>query len=384
MSYPKVTILFSNGNLLQNIAALDGIAGILCTAFTVGNVGKTYQVFSLKDAETKGLTLALEPYAYKHLKDFYAEVGGNQELWVQLYVSTLMQANALDITNENSAIKLVKAAGGKIRLLGITHKAYAVSGANFMEADVVSAVTAGKTFAEGCLAMLMPLRILVEGIIGDVAGATIFAPNTAANGYVGVVIGTNNTNPATDDKSAAVGLALGRAVKFPAHVKIGKVANGPLTATAIRFSTKSLLEMTNLEALHDLGYISFMSHPQKAGFYFGIDRMASNDDYRLLAYGRIVDKAAVIAAAVFIEQLEGEVDVDSAGKILESDCKHLEGKIDQQVNSLMAEQISGFESLVDPNQDIINTNKLTVKLRVRPKGYTSFIEVDLGLTATGI
>jgi hypothetical protein len=127
-----------------------------------------------------------------------------------------------------------------------------------------------------------------------------------------------------------------------------------------------------------------MQHPQKAGFYFGIDRMSSTDDYRLLAYGRVVDKAAVIAAAVYVEDLEGEVAVDADGKISYTVISHLEARITQQINVAMADQISGLSVYINPSQDVINTGTLTVKLRIRPFGYTSFIDIDLGLIAPAI
>jgi hypothetical protein len=50
----------------------------------------------------------------------------------------------------------------------------------------------------------------------------------------------------------------------------------------------------------------------------------------------------------------------------------------------MADQISGVEVYINPAQDVINTGKLIVQLRIRPFGYTSFIDVDLGLIAPAI
>ena len=179
-------------------------------------------------------------------------------------------------------------------------------------------------------------------------------------------------------------ITAGRSVKYGAHIKVGKVANGPLSISTAFIGTKEIKAVANLATLHDVGYISFMQHPQKAGFYFGIDRMSSTDDYRLLAYGRVVDKAAVIAAAVYVEDLEGEVAVDADGKIAYSVLTHLKAKIIQQINVAMADQISGVDVVINPSQDVINTGKLTVQLRVRPFGYTSFIDVDLGLIAPAI
>lgn len=377
---PRVTVTYSNGNLLYDINSADGIVGMTATAFTNANAGKIYTVFSLKDAENQGITQLLEPSAYRHIAEFYGELGANGELWIMLVADTFNMANMLLSTDETMAIKLVKAANGRIRILGITHEPYSVSnGIDFLDSDTTNAVTASKTFGDTCLSLLMPLRILIEGKISDETSATIFQPKTALNGYAGIVLGSTQS-----DKSASVGLVLGRAAKYAAHIKIGKVANGPLSVSNIVIGNKALADMANLDAMHDKGYISFMTHPQKAGIYLGIDRMASDDDYRLLAYGRIVDKAAVIAAAVYITELESEVDVDADGKISELDLKHLEGRIEQQINVAMADQISGIVTYINPDQNIITTNTLIVKLRVRPKGYTSFIDVDLGLTSTGI
>ncbi len=133
--------------------------------------------------------------------------------------------------------------------------------------------------------------------------------------------------------------------------------------------------------LYIAGFIVFTGYPNKGGLYFGIDRMANTKDYRLLAYGRVVDKAAIIAAAVYLDQVESEVDVDADGKIAEEALQHLKGILEQQVLVAMGDQISGVEIYINPDQNIINTSKLTVKLRVRPKGYTSFIDIDLGLIA---
>jgi hypothetical protein len=164
-------------------------------------------------------------------------------------------------------------------------------------------------------------------------------------------------------------------------VKIGKVANGPLAISQVYIGTKLLKDYTGLDALHGSGVISFMQHHNKAGFYFGIDRMASTDDYRLLAYGRIVDKAAIIAEAVYIENLEDDVDLNADGTLQEIEIEHLKGVLKQTIESKMGSQISAVEVLIDPKQVMVPDNKLKVKIRILPKGYTSYIDIDLGLTA---
>lgn len=375
---PKVTILYSNGNLLQDVAALDGIAAIVGTGSSVGLLGVPKVVYNLDEAVDLGFTEQAEPDMYRHLAEFYGEVAGNQELHIMIVPDTMTLTQMLTNSNASGAKKLLAAAEGKVRLLAVFRNPAGGydGGEDFIDEDVQAAVTASKTFAEARLAELAPIRVLVEGRVQNPAAANVLQPKTLTNGFAAVVLGGS-----LNDGSASVGLALGRAVRFAAQVKIGKVANGPLNINAVYIGDKLLKDVTALDTLHGDGFMTFMTHPQKAGFFFGIDRMCSVDDYRLLAYGRVVDKAAVIAAAVYVEQIEDEVDVDADGKIASHVVSDLESQIEQQINVAMGAQISGVQVYINPDQNIINTSKLTVKLRILPKGYKSFIEVDLGLIA---
>lgn len=381
MSLPKVTITFSNGNLLLAIDAIDGITAIVDTVYTVGLIGVPKQVFNLDDAIAQGFTEDDEPVMYRQIHEFYKELAGDQELWLMGTAETMTMAEALDHTDDDGAVKLMNAAEGKIRILFVGRKPDGGydPGVAFYDADCEPAILAAKTFEEAELALLRPLRILVEGRVVNEDSLDRFEPKTAGVGQAGLIVGGS-----LNDGSASGGVLLGRAAKYGAEIKVGKVANGPLSITEAYIGTKLIKDVPGLAALHGSGVISFMKHPRKAGIYFGIDRMASIDDYRLLAYGRIVDKAAIIAAATYIEELEDEVTVEANGNISTLDIAHLEGRLTQQINVGMGDQISGVTVYINPAQDIINTSRLTVKLRVRPKGYKSFIDVDLGLTAPAI
>lgn len=377
MSLPKVTILFSDGNLLRDIAAIDGIAGMIGTVETVGLIGVHKVVYSLADAEAKGYTLADEPAFHRHLKEFYAEVAGNQELHVMGVAEAMSMASMLDKDDPDGAVKLLNEAKGLIRILGVFRKPDAGydPGIAFLDADVEAALTKSITFAEDQHTKFNYLRCLIEGRVANENSLDILDVKTKESKYAGVVIGGS-----LNDGSASVGAVLGRAVKFGAEIKIGKVANGPMQISDAFIGTKNISTMLNLATLHGLGMISFMNHPRKAGIYIGIDRMANTGDYRLLVHGRVADKAAVIALATYVEELEGEVTLEN-GKISELDIAHLQGRLEQQLLTGMGDQVSKISVYINPAQDNVATSKLAVKLRITPKGYTSFIEVDLGLSA---
>lgn len=311
---------------------------------------------------------------YKTVKEFYQELGGNQELFIMMmdeYMSTM-----LDSTWDDGANKLVEFAEGKLAILGVIHGVDYIGGHDFLDVDVEDAILAAKSFVQRHNNNLKFLRVLIAGTIASEDATGIFAPNTASNGFVGVVLGDT-----VSGQGAAIGVALGRRQKYACHIKLGKVANGPLVTPSIYIGTKKLKDVTNLQNLHGRGFISFVTYPQKAGFYFGIDNMASDDDYRILVHGQVIDAAAKVAASVYIDELEGEVDTNPDGTITDLDAKHLEDRVEQQAQVTLGDRISGIEAIVDRTVNIINTSTTKIKIRVRPKGYNTFIEVDLGLTA---
>ncbi len=344
-------------------------------ATIVGGITETDTAFT---GGVTGVTAEDNTDMYKQVKEFYQELGGNQELFIMLVANTVKMSEMVDSTNTTRANRLVEFGEGKISKIGLFRKpdgAYS-AGSNFFDADIEPTLLAAKTFVQALNAKLKFLRVLVEGRIAVEGSSTIFAPNTASNGFAGVVLGDTKSG-----LGASVGTALGRSAKYPCHIKLGKVANGPLAASAIYIGTKKLKDVTNLDVLHGKGVISFMTYPNKAGFYFGIDNMASDDDYRILVHGAVIDAAAKIAANVYIDELEGEVDTNEDGTIKEIDAKHLEDLVEQQAKVTLGDRISGIEALVNRTVNVINTSTTKIKIRVRPKGYLTWIEVDLGLTA---
>jgi len=87
MGLPKITFNILNGGLNYSTGVVQKIPAIILTGVTVAGkvtIGQSYQVFSLKDAETLGITEVENPFAYKHIKAFYDVAGSGVELWLML------------------------------------------------------------------------------------------------------------------------------------------------------------------------------------------------------------------------------------------------------------------------------------------------------------
>jgi hypothetical protein len=374
MSLPKVSVAFSDGNLLKTIANADGFGGMVLTGAILLSTPQV--IYNLQEAEDLGITAAAEAYAHRQIKEFYQEVGGNQKLHFMLVPETMTMEDMLDVTNPNGAIKLCLQTNREISLLAVGRNPNGGydGGTDFIDSDVSAALTNSSTFGANRVADLNFLAVLIEARVQNPSAANTLTPTAIESDYGGALLGGS-----LNDGSASIGTALGRAVREGAHVKLGRVSDAPVSLTTVYIGDKLVKERTDLSTLHGEGFISFMQHPGKAGYYFGIDRMANTGDYSLLARRRVVNKAAVIATSVTIEEVEGDVDVEANGNIASHEIDQTREQIELQINNLMAGQISGVEAYINPAQDIINTSEYNVELGVQPKGYKSKINIGIGL-----
>lgn len=378
MSYPGISTTVSTTGIASAVEILDGVGAIIATADAVGNIGVVREVYSLADAESKGYTLAAEPFIHGILDELYSELGGNQRVFVLGTDEDTSMASVVGVNNEDGLLKVIRYSEGLANLYVVARKppvAYD-AGDDFLDADVSAAVLACKPL---CLAQQQknyPIRVLFEGRIADEDAASVYAPKTATNGFAGVVLGS-----ATSGGRQAVGTVLARCLKYKAHVKIGSGANGALSLPNVFIGTRELKDRIDIETLHDAGFITFMKRPGSAGFYFGIDNMCSQDDFKILVHGRIIDKAVRVTASAYTPSIETEVELDDDGSIKDSDAFYLEQLLTQAIRTSLNGQISNVQVIVDATDTtFVSTHKLAVKVRVLPLGYLTYIEIDMGLT----
>lgn len=377
---PKVKANVTNGNLQRQVIVIDGIAGLVGTALDPTNIGKVQVVYSLQDAENKGYKEDTEPHLYRHISEFYQELGGSQELWVLGVEDTMTLTQAVTATNQNGLKKLLTASKGRISLVSITRnpdESYN-AGTGFLDEDVKTALTAAKFLAQNQQAMNRPVRILLEGRVNDLS-KPIFEPITAENTYCGIVLGGT-----VNDGSASVGVALARACKYAAHVKLGSGENGALSITSAFIGKKSIDEFDPIELdnFTNAGYIHYHTRDGISGYFFSVDKMAGTDDFHILVHGRLIDKAQRIATISATPFIETSVRITKDGTINEADAMYLEQSIKSQLLKQLGDQVSAVEIIIPTDQDLINTNTLKMEVKIQPLGYLTWIIVNLGLTKT--
>lgn len=377
---PEVDVEITNGNLGQVTSNTDGISGFIvsgtATADMPLNTGKP--IFFTSDLATLGLAEDTHAAAYRHVKEFYAEKEG-QELWLMLCASTTTLTNICD-KNNNYAKKLVKDSGNRVRNLYITREpgvGYTPTISAGLDADCYTALTKAHELAEYFASTVecSPIRVLVEarsftGVAADLTDLTTMTKNRA-----GLILMSSK-----NDGSSSVGLYAGRKANNPVQRKPSRVKDGALPIDVCYVGTTNVKGYSGISLIHDKGFITARTFPKKTGFYFTSDRMATSltDDYSSHSRGCVIDKAQIIAYAVYTEELDDDIDIDTNGRIAPGVIKSLEAKIENTVNLSMTGEISSFDAYINPYQNVLSTNTTEIEMNVVPKGYNSTIKVKLG------
>jgi hypothetical protein len=390
MSLPGVSIEIQNGAIGSIPGTSDGVAGMIMSGVAVSGkiaLNEAKQIFSEEDAEALGLDAAYDTTnttdVHFQISEFYKEAGAGAELWIMIVAKTVLMETMCDIASTTNAVRLLDAAGGKIRLLGVTRvpdAGYTAVITTGLDEDVWDAAIKAQALAEAYALKMQPLRVVIggrewSGVAGALADLHTRSENRVAITLTGQGDGVENAN---------VGIVLGRLAAVPVQRNIGRVKSGPLQLSSAYLTDGNPIEesLASLDSIHDKGYIIFRKFEGKSGYYFNDDPTSAplTDDYASLGRGRVIDKALVLAYITFVEEVNDEVEIKADGTLAAAYVKSLQAGIENVINTSMTAEgeISSVSCVIDPTQNILSTNKLSVSLTIVPVGYSKSIEIELG------
>ena len=401
---PNVKIDFANG-LLGAVGAMnDGVAGLIATATAVtqtinGNSVTTfalntpYKITALDQLVEKGINSAstgANANLYKCVKEFYDEAPVGSELWIMGVADTMTVDKMVDKTEANGAKKLVSAANGDIRILIVKvtdASGYSATVTHAIDAKVETAITNAQALAEEATsALYAPLFVILEGRHYSGVASSLPQLDEGNENRVAVLIGDTVAN----SKGAAVGLLAGRIAAIPVQRSIGRVRSGKIVATTLYIGSVTA-ENGDPGTINDAGFICPRTFVGKSGYFWSDDKLATapTDDYALSPRRRTIDKAYRIAYQTLVDTLNDEVPVTDEGKIAPPYVKSVQAAVESAIINQMTSEGNlgvdpsdpkdmGVKCYINPDQNIVATSKLKVKLRVKPYGYPKYIEVDLG------
>lgn len=406
---PNVKIDFANGAIGASEPMDDGVTGLVCTAVAVTQTvnGKTENVFALNtpylitkldELVSKGITSGEEDAnatLYKAVKEFYDEAPDGSKLWIMGVADTVTIADIVDKTKDN-AKKLLVAANGTIRTLAVKIKdksAYTPTVTTGIDGTVRTAITNAQALAEWATETLFaPVMVLLEGrhYTGNAETLVSNPVNTGNNNRVGVVIG----DTVADSKGAAVGLLAGRIASIPVQRSVARVRTGSIVATTMYIGGVAA-ELGNPETINDCGFICPRTFVGKGGYFWSDDKLAAeaSDDYSLISRRRVADKAYRITYSTLINEVAEEISVTDDGKISAPVVKAIQTAVESAIVNNMTSRGNlgndpsdpndmGVECYINPDQNIVATSRLDVQVRIKPHGYSKYINVSLGFKVT--
>ena len=406
---PYVKIDFANGAIGASEPMDDGVTGLVCTAVAVTQTvnGKTENVFALNtpylitkldELVSKGITSGEEDAnatLYKAVKEFYDEAPDGSKLWIMGVADTVTIADIVDKTKDN-AKKLLIAANGTIRTLAVKIKdksAYTPTVTTGIDGAVRTAITNAQSLAEWATETLFaPVMVLLEGrhYTGNAETLVSNHINLGNDNRVGVVIG----DTVADSKGAAVGLLAGRIASIPVQRSVARVRTGSIVATTMYIGGVAA-ELGNPGTINDCGFICPRTFVGKAGYYWSDDKLAAeaSDDYSLIPRRRVADKAYRITYSTLINEVAEEISVTDDGKISAPVVKAIQTAVESAIVNNMTSRGNlgndpsdpndmGVECYINPDQNIVATSRLDVQVRIKPHGYSKYINVSLGFKVT--
>ena len=373
----------------------DGCTGLICTAVAVSGkfaLSTNYLITSLKELEALGINSAstgANANVYKCVKEFYEEAPKGTKLYLRGAATSVTVDQLVDKTTAN-AQSLLEYAAGDIRTLMVLvtdAQNYTPTVTHAIDAKVETAITKAQALAEAAAEDLKaPILVLLEGRHYNGTPADLPNLTQLTDNRVAVVIG----DTVSGSKGAAVGLLAGRIARIPVQRSIARVKDGAMKSTEM-FIGSVVAESGSPETIHGKGFICPRTFVGKGGYYWSDDSIATGptDDYCLIPRRRTIDKAYRIAYLAMLEQVSDEIALTADGKIAPAVCKNMETVMESAIINQMTSvgnlgndpqdpNDTGVIAYVNPEQNIVATSRLNASLRVRPYGYSKYIEVDLG------
>ena len=326
---------------------------------------------------------------WKYHIDEYFRLGKGQ-LWIGVFPVP----NNFDF---NEIVTVQNAALGQIRQIGI-----------FKSGDDMTTYSATDTTAiqAKCNTLSTARRPLVVILQPNIKLVTDFNSlpnlNQYSNTNVSVVIGQDGANAGKklyDIYGYTVGMlgaTLGCLSTFRVSESIGWVAKQlSLPFSTAEYDTAAFgngveyktLNSTDLDLLADKNYTFIRKFEGLAGSFISDSKTAvsNTSDFFSLERNRTIDKARRLTYTALVPFVNSPLEVDSTGKLSALTIAIFTQTINTQLTTMTsAGELSGFQVVIDPNQNVTATDTININLFLQPIGVARFVEVKVSFTVAAV
>lgn len=395
---------------------------------TTVELGKTYKLLRIEDAEALGLNAAYDVdnsvQVYRHISEFFRIAGEGKILHVAIVAQTV-----LPIDMVATAKTVIVATGGKISDFGFCFNPASdyvdtlVDGLNEDVLDAIPALQGLAVWADACdrplhtilegraitdtLLSLCDLRALAIGgtpaipahdaVLEVPAVPGVILNATKVTLVVGQDWGYADTLSALGKKFADVGNFLGCVAAQAWNQNPGEVATLNLQdALKMKFIVGGISNhktyaqvMESLETMNDKGYVFPIEYVGTPGYWWNdghccceiINDVESNMNEHMIYFSHTIDQAKRALRIAFMPEVKKTKPLEK-GKLPAGLIGYYNAIGDDVFDKMKGKQlVSGGKTTVDPNSDLLIAKLLGVAFKVQPTGCIGEIKGTINLTS---
>ena len=224
----------------------------------------------------------------------------------------------------------------------------------------------------------------ISSVIGAAVNAPIADPVSLEYPYVSIVYAKDST----DDSLAS--RFVGTLSRAKVHENAGWVQQFRLNVTEdVEFflseTSQNLNQMTQAQyqSIANRGYIIPVRIPDYSGWYWNdsFTATSSESDFAYIENNRTMHKAIRRVRRGLLPYVNSPVYVGTDGKMRRDVVANLESAASKGLEQMQKDgEISTYDVLIDPEQDILSSNSISVVISIRPVGVARNITVTIGFT----
>ena len=138
---------------------------------------------------------------------------------------------------------------------------------------------------------------------------------------------------------------------------------------------------SDLNVIDNLRYIFLVNYTGYAGSYWnkGNTAVSTTSDYNLIPRNRTIDKAIKLLYQALLPIIDNRLYVNADGTLTSLTVKFVQSLCNSTLTQMISSgDLSNADVIVPANQNIIQTNNLTINVRLIPTGFAQLITVNVG------
>lgn len=179
-------------------------------------------------------------------------------------------------------------------------------------------------------------------------------------------------------------LVSGRTSLVPVSEDLGAVERGPLPLIVTPDTGKGIYGIYHDEdskyGLDPARFTTLRKHKGLKGFYITQGRTFANagSDYMFIQYRRVMDQASHYFRIASKKYINKRVQVNPNGTLYIVDRQDIEREIRSYISTNLQGEILDVQVVVDPNEVILQTQKLKIDVAILPYGYSKYLSLRIG------